>query len=220
MDNKHVFSEGLFTARSGVSFILAIIAEVLIGLIVAGIIIWHVTHPEPPPPVQKVAVVTIPPNPPPPPPPPPKIQEPKLAPPQALSEVPPIPTPIPTPNAVPPPPPQPPLQATPPPPQPTVNMAALRANFESELRQCIQAQAIQHYPREALLSSTTGTVTVSFKYYNGKLSNAELKNSSGARSLDRAGLTAVSEARCPAPPEQFMGQTFIFTVPIQYTLGG
>ncbi|MGH8283976.1 MAG: energy transducer TonB [Gammaproteobacteria bacterium] len=217
MDNKHVFSEGLFTARSGVSFILAIVAEVLIGLIVAGIIIWHVTHPEPPPPVQKVAVITIPPNPPPPPPPPPKIPEPKLAPPQALSEVPPIPTPIPTPNAVPPPPPQPPLQATPPPPQPAVNMAAIRASFFAELRAAIDAAKV--YPHDALLSGTTGTVTVSFDYYNGSVSNIHIVRSSGSRSLDRAAMDATRRAHYPPPLAQYVNHTVPAVIIVQFSLG-
>ncbi|MGH8415304.1 MAG: energy transducer TonB [Gammaproteobacteria bacterium] len=216
MDNKHVFSEGLFTARSGVSFILAIIAEVLIGLILAGIIIWHVTHPEPPPPVQKVAVVTIPPNPPPPPPPPPKIPEPKLAPPQALSEVPPIPTPIPTPNAVPPPPPQPPPQAMPPPPQ--VNMAALRDSFYAELHAAIDAAKV--YPRQAILSGATGTVTVGFEYYNGSVSNVHVERSSGDRSLDRAAMDAVNHAHYPSAPPQFANQKLHFSIPVVFNLGG
>jgi periplasmic protein TonB len=217
VDNKHVFSEGFFTARSGASFILALVAEVLIGLIVAGIIIWHVTHPEPPPPVQKVAVVTIPPNPPPPPPPPPKTPIPKLPTPQPLAEVPAIPSPIPLANAIPPQPPQPPPV---PRPQPKVDMAALRATFQSELRQCIQNQAIQHYPREAILASITGTVTVNFDYNNGKITNASVARSSGARSLDRAGMAAVLQAKCPPPPPEFEGRTFNFNIPIQYTLGG
>ena len=217
MDNKHVFSEGLFTARSGVSFILALVAEALIGLILAGIIIWHVTHPEPPPPVAKVAVIQIPPNPPPPPPPPPKTPIPKMPTPQPLSEVPAIVSPIPIPNAVPPMPPQPPPIPTP---QPKVDMAALRTSFQSELRQCIQNEAIQNYPREAILAGQSGVVTVNFTYLDGKISNATLKRSSGARSLDRAALTAVIQAKCPAPPPEFSGKLFNFTLPIQYVLGG
>ena len=217
MDNKHVFSEGLFTARSGVSVILAVIAELLIGLILAGIIIWHVTHPEPPPPVEKVAVITIPPNPPPPPPPPPNTPIPKLPTPQPLSEVPAIPSPIPVPNAIPPQPPQPPPVATPP---PKVDLAAVRASFEEDLRQCIQNQALSHYPREAILAGQSGTVTVNFNYASGKISNVTVKRSSGTRSLDRAAMDAVRQARCSAPPSEFMGQSFNFTIPIQYTLGG
>ena len=217
MDNKHVFSEGLFNARTGVSFILAIIAEVLLALIVAGLIIWHELHPTPLPPPPKVAVVTIPPNPPPPPPPPPKTPLPKMPTPQPLSEVPAIPVPVPVPNAIPPQPPQPPII---PRPQPKVDMAAIRATFLSELQQCLQNQAIQHYPREALLASQTGTVKVSFKYHDGKISDANIVRSSNARSLDRAALAAVLQANCPPPPAEFAGRTFIFTVPIEYTLGG
>lgn len=215
MDNKHVFSEGLFTARSGVSVILAVIAEVLIGLILAGIIIWHVTHPEPPPPVEKVAVITIPPNPPPPPPPPPNTPIPKLPTPQPLSEVPAIPSPIPVPNAIPPQPPQPPPVATPP---PQVNLAAIRANFYAELHAAIDAAKV--YPRQAILSGATGTATVSFDYHDGSVSNIRIDRSSGDRSLDRAAMDAVRNAHYPPPPSQFQGQTLHFSVPVVFNLGG
>ncbi|MGA9851671.1 MAG: TonB family protein [Gammaproteobacteria bacterium] len=216
MDNKHVFSEGLFTARSGVSFILAIIAEVLIGLIIAGIIVWHVTHPEPPPPVQKVAVVTIPPNPPPPPPPPPKMPIPKLPTPQPLSEVPAIPSPIPVPNAIPPQPPQPPPVATPP---PQVNYAALENQYYSLVKQAIQNNAISHYPRDALLSSTTGIVTVKFDLVNNRASNITIIRSSGSRSLDRAAITAVETAQYPPVPDALAGRLLPMQLQVQYTLG-
>jgi periplasmic protein TonB len=215
VDNKHVFSEGFFTARSGASFILALIAEILIGLIVAGIIIWHVTHPEPPPPVQKVAVVTIPPNPPPPPPPPPKTPIPKMPTPQPLSEVPAIPSPIPIPNAVPPQPPQPPPVPTP---QPKVDLNAIRANFYSELKAAIDRAKV--YPRQAILAGATGTTTVSFDYHDGTVSNIHIDRSSGDRSLDRAAMDAVNNAHYPPPPPQFAGQTIHPVITVVFSLGG
>ncbi len=215
MDNKHVFSEGLFTARSGASFILALVAEGLIGLILAGIIIWHVTHPEPPPPVQKVAVVTIPPNPPPPPPPPPKTPIPKMPTPQPLSEVPAIPSPIPIPNAVPPQPPQPPPIPTP---QPKVDINAIQAEFYAQLKAAIDAAKV--YPRQAILAGATGTATVSFDYHDGKVSNIRIDRSSGDRSLDRAAMDAVNNAHYPPPPSQFVGQTIHPVITVVFTLGG
>jgi protein TonB len=218
VERKYVFTEGLFTARQGTSFALAIVLEVLIIAAVAGILIWQEMHPVPPPPPVTKGVVTIPPNPPPPPPPPPKVPQPKIPPPpdqQPLHEVPPIPSPIPIPNAVPPPPPSPPLvpQQTPP-----VDMATLQARFESELHACIDAA--KAYPREALLSGETGTVTLEFDYFNGDMNNVEIKRSSGSRPLDRAGVQAVARAKCPPPPPQFQNQKFHFIIPIQFSLGG
>ncbi|MGA9853904.1 MAG: TonB family protein [Gammaproteobacteria bacterium] len=215
MDNKHVFSEGLFTARSGVSFILAIVAEALIGLIIAGIIIWHVTHPEPPPPVEKVAVIQIPPNPPPPPPPPPKTPIPKMPTPQPLSEVPAIPTPIPLPNAVPPMPPQPPPVPTP---QPKVDINAIRADFYAQLKAAIDAAKV--YPRQAILAGATGTTIVSFDYHDGTVSHVRVDRSSGDRSLDRAAMDAVNNAHYPPPPPQFAGQTIHPVITVVFSLGG
>lgn len=99
-------------------------------------------------------------------------------------------------------------------------MAAIEASFQEQLRACIQAVAIRHYPREAILAGSTGTVLVQFRYLNATISDAAVKRSSGARSLDTAGVQAVLTARCPAPPEQFQGREFVFTIPIQYSLGG
>ncbi|MGH8371131.1 MAG: energy transducer TonB [Gammaproteobacteria bacterium] len=217
MKRKYVFTEGLFTARQGSSLAAAVVLEILIVVAVAGILIWQEMHPVPAPPPTPTKLMTIPPNPPPPPPPPPKVPQPKIPPPpdqQPLHEVPPIPSPIPLPNAVPPPPPSPPLvpQQTPP------DMATLQARFQSELHACIEAG--KTYPREALLSGTTGTVTVEFDYFNGDMSNVKIKRSSGSRPLDRAGIQAVARAKCPPPPPEFQGQTFHFTIPIEFTLGG
>ncbi|HET7923107.1 MAG TPA: TonB family protein [Gammaproteobacteria bacterium] len=216
MERKYVFTEGLFTVRQGTTLAIAVVLEILISLAIAGIFIWQSLHPsQPPPPVQK-AVVTIPPNPPPPPPPPPKVPQPKIPPPpdqQPLHEVPPIPSPIPIPNAVPPPPPQPPLQA-----QPPVTKETLEARLQNELFNCINAA--KAYPREAVISGTTGTVIVEFDYYNGDISNVGINKSSGARVLDTAGRHAVSRASCPPPPPALRDAKYHFTIPIQFTLGG
>lgn len=214
MDNKHVFSEGLFNARTGLSFILAIIAEVLLALTVAGIIIWHELHPAPPPPVQKVAVITIPKNPPPPPPPPPKTPLPKMPTPQPLSEVPAIPVPVPVPNAIPPQPPQPPII---PRPQPKVNMNAIRSEFNSRVKAAIDAAKV--YPREAILSGATGIVRVTFYYKDQHVSDVQIERSSGNRALDRAAMEAVNKAQYPVPPPQLAGQRIRMVINVQFTLG-
>ena len=217
MERKHVFTEGLFTTRTGYSFVVALILEGLIIVAVAGILIWEQMHPSQMPPEQKVAVITIPPTPPPPPPPPKTRQPPIHTPqPQPLSEVPPIPTPIPTPDAVPPPPPQPPLVPTPP--QPPVDIAAIRADFYSQLHAAIDAAKV--YPREAVISGATGTVVVSFDYLDGQVSNIHVDRSSGARPLDRAAMDAVARARYPMPPPQFAGQTIHPVITLVFNLGG
>ncbi len=219
MERKYVFTDGLFTARSGYTIVAAVILEALIILAVAGVLIWEQMHPMLLPPEQKTALITIPPTPPPPPPPPPKTPQPPIPnppTPQPLSEVPPIPTPIPLPNAVPPPPPSPP--PTPTPPQPTVDIAAIRASFLAELHAAIDAA--KSYPRQAILSGTTGTVTVGFDYYDGQVSNIRIDRSSGDRALDRAAMDAVARARYPQPPPQFQDQTLHLTIPVAFSLPG
>lgn len=218
MERKYVFTEGLFTARQGTSFAVAIVLEILIIAGIAGILIYQEMHPIPPPPPQQTKLVTIPPNPPPPPPPPPKVPQPKIPPPpdqQPLHEVPPIPSPVPVPNAVPPPPPQPPLQPQPP---QQVDMAQIRNDYFSQLHAAIDAAKV--YPREAVLSGATGTVTVSFDFNNGQVSNVHIDRSSQTRSLDRAAMDAVERAHYPPPPPQLANQTLHFVVPIVFNLGG
>lgn len=217
MKRNYVFTEGLFTARQGTSFAAAVVLEILIIAAVAGILIWQEMHPIPPPPPVQKALVTIPPNPPPPPPPPPKVPQPKIPPPpdqQPLHEVPPIPSPIPLPNAVPPPPPEPPLvpQQTPP-----VDLAKVRDDFYSQLHAAIDAAKV--YPREALLSGSTGTVTVSFDFFNGEASNIRIVRSSGSRQLDRAAMDAVARAHYPPAPPELAGQKMQLSIPIVFTLG-
>lgn len=216
MERKHVFTEGLFTARSSATALAAIVLEALLMLSIAGAIIWQQMHPEPPPPQQLVKAVTIPPNPPPPPPPPPKVPQPKVPPPpdqQPLHEVPPVPSPIPVPNAVPPPPPEPPLvpqQAKP------VDKTSMIAQLESEMRNRIDAAKV--YPRSAILAGKEGDVTVQFTYLNGKVSDIEVLHTSGNRALDRETVQAVARAVIPEPPPELVGQSIPMQITIVYSL--
>lgn len=222
MERKYVFTDGLFTARSGYTIIAAVILEALIILAVAGVLIWEQMHPMPLPPEQKTALITIPPTPPPPPPPPPKTPQPPIPnppTPQPLSEVPPIPTPIPLPNAVPPPPPSPP--PTPTPPQPTVDIAAVQNAFQRAMYRAIEQRALQSYPRDAVLAGATGAVTVGFDYINGVVSNIKVLRSSGSRSLDRGAMEAVQTAQLPPKPPDLAGLNLNhFVITVQYQLGG
>jgi len=193
---KHVFSEGLFTARNLRSLGTAAILEVAIAFGLAGILIWEQLHPTPAPPPVTTASVTIPPNPPPPPPPPPHN----------------VPTPIPTPNAVP-------VQPPSPPPIPTskpVNQDTLMAEFQASMKAAIDAAKV--YPKEAILAGETGTVTVSFDYINGVVSNIKVDRSSGSRALDRSAMNAVQKAQMPPKPAELAGISH-FVVLVNYTLG-
>lgn len=211
---KYVFSEGLFTVQKLRSLGAAAILEVLIGIGLAGILIYQQLHPSPPPPPVQTAAVTIPPNPPPPPPPPPhNVPTPQPPQPQPLSEVPPIPTPIPTPNAVP-------VQPPSPPPIPTskpVNQDTIMAEFTASMHAAIEAQ--KQYPKEAILAGDTGTVTLSFDYVNGAVSNVKVDKSSGSRSLDRAAIQAVNKATMPPKPAELAGISH-FVILLNFNLGG
>lgn len=213
MAQKYVFSEGIFTLRNLRSLGTAAILEVLIAVGLAGILIWQQLHPTPPPPPISTASVEIPPNPPPPPPPPPhNVPTPQPPQPQPLSEVPPVPTPIPTPNAVP-------VQPPSPPPVPTskpVNQDTLMAEFQASMKAAIDAAKV--YPKEAILAGETGTVTISFDYVNGVVSNIKIDKSSGSRPIDRSAITAVQKAALPPKPAELVGVGH-FVVVLDYTLG-
>ena len=210
---KYVFSEGVFTLQKLRSLGAAAILEVLIGAGLAGILIYQQLHPTPPPPPVSTASVEIPPNPPPPPPPPPhNVPTPQPPQPQPLSEVPPIPTPIPTPNAVP-------VQPPQPPPIPTskpVNQDTLMAEFTASMHAAIEAQKV--YPKEAVIAGDTGTVTLSFDYTNGVVSNIKVDKSSGSRALDRAAMNAVAKAQMPQKPAELAGINH-FVILLNFSLG-
>ena len=212
---KHqaVFTESLFSLRTVRSLGAAAILEIAIALGVAGILIYQQLHPEPPPPPIQNASVEIPPNPPPPPPPPPRnIPTPQPPQPQPLSEVPPVPTPIPTPNSVPVSPPQPP----PVPVQRPPNQDTILAEFEASMKAAIDAAKV--YPKEAILAGETGTVTVSFDYVNGVVSNVKIDKGSGARSLDKSAMNAVNKALMPPKPADLAGVNH-FTIVVNFSLG-
>lgn len=93
-------------------------------------------------------------------------------------------------------------------------------DLSNKITQAVQQQAVEYYPREAILSNARGVVIVSFDYLNGKVSNVQIQNSSGSKTLDRAALDAVNRAVYPAPPPSLTGHTFHFRIPITYGLGG
>ncbi len=214
MAEKYVFSEGLFTLKNLRSLGAAAILEVAIAVGVAGILIWQQLHPAPPPPPIQSASLEIPPNPPPPPPPPPRnVPTPQPPQPQPLSEVPPIPTPIPTPNAVP-------VQPPSPPPIPTSrppNQDSIMAEFQASMRAAIDAAKV--YPKEAVMAGETGTVTVSFDYVNGVVSNIHVDRSSGSRAIDKSAMQAVQKAAMPPKPAELAGVGH-FVILVNYSLGG
>ena len=212
---KHqaVFTESIFSLRTIRSLGAAAILEIAIALGVAGILIYQQLHPAPPPPPIQNATVEIPPNPPPPPPPPPRnIPTPQPPQPQPLSEVPPIPTPIPTPNSVPVSPPQPPPIPTSRPPAPETIMAEYIASMKAAI------DAAKVYPKEAILAGETGTVTVSFDYVGGVVSNVHVDKGSGSRAIDRSAMNAVNKAVMPPKPAELAGVNH-FVVLINYSLG-
>ncbi len=213
MAQKYVFSEGLFTLRTIRSMGAAVILEILIALGITGILVWEQLHPSPAPPPVQNAALEIPPNPPPPPPPPPhNVPIPQPPQPQPLSEVPPIPSPVPLPNAVP-------MQPPQPPPIPVsrpANPDNILSEFVASARAAIDAVKI--YPKEAILNGETGTVSVSFDYVNGVVSNVKVVKSSGSRAIDKSAVQAVQKAAMPPKPAELAGQSS-FTIEVSYSLG-
>lgn len=111
-----------------------------------------------------------------------------------------------------PPPPAPPPQPKPPKP----DSAAVKATFESLVREAIQDAV--HYPEAARLMHLEGRVLVSFHYLDGQVSQVRVVTSSTMPPLDQAALRAVRAAPYPATPAALAGRPMDFTIWVRFKL--
>lgn len=200
MTHKAVFVEDIFTLRNLRSMGAAALVELLLGLGVAGILIWQSLQPVPPPKPSPPPGLEIPLQAPPLPhhvqvPVPPQPQQPHL------SQVPPVPSDVPSPLAVPV---QPPLAPTTSrPPQGVAN------EFAAGMLRAINDQKV--YPKTEMVKGHTGEAVVSFDYADGVVSNVQVVTSSGWQALDDAAVQAVLKAALPPkPPELANLNHFVF----------
>jgi hypothetical protein len=88
--------------------------------------------------------------------------------------------------------------------------------FESTIYSAINYQKV--YPKDPIISGTTGESTVSFTYQNGRSSDIALTTSSKSWELDRSSIAAVTKAIMPAAPAAYAGKALQLEVTICYTL--
>jgi protein TonB len=203
-----------------------------------GALAWFLSRPPAPPPPPAPVEITlaqpkplpkvVPPKPQPKPQPKPKpvprhipkprphpVVHPKPLPPPPLPRIQPPPAPVAAARPampVTPPPPAPPPQ----PKAPKPDSAAVKASFESLLREAIQ-DAVQ-YPEAARLMHLEGRVLVSFHYLDGQVSQLRVVTSSGMPPLDQAALRAVRAAPYPETPAALAGHPMDFTIWVRFKL--
>jgi TonB family protein len=200
----------MITLRNLRSVGTAAIVEVLIAAGIAGILIWQqvgpltqtkrdpgpiVDFPEQPPPLQRSIATPQPPESP------------------VLSEVPRVPTSIPTPTTQPVQAPQPPELAS----QQTQPPVDLAREFSAGMLLAINEQ--KAYPRVSLLKGETGETVVSFDYVDGVVSDIHVDRSSGSHELDEAAVRAVQRAVLPPKPAELAGLSH-FVFHLVFALGG
>ncbi len=116
----------------------------------------------------------------------------------------------------------PPVAQTPPTPPPPAAPAAPTGGqldvFQADMKRAVQSVVDQVYPQAAQMAHETGTPSVTFTYFNGRVTNIALGQSSGFPLLDRAALQAARIAPYPAPPPGFAGRTYEVTVSVIFEL--
>lgn len=218
---------------SGRRWVVSTALALGIEALALGALAWFLSRPPaPPPPPAPVEITLAQPKP-----------VPKVVPPKPQPKPKPVPRHIPRPRPHPvvhpkplPPPPLPRIQPPPapvaaarpampvtpppaPPPQPKApkpDSAAVKATFESLLREAIQ-DAVQ-YPEAARLMHLEGRVLVSFHFLDGQVSQVRVVTSSTMPPLDRAALRAVRAAPYPATPAVLAGHLMDFTIWVRFKL--
>lgn len=99
---------------------------------------------------------------------------------------------------------------------PKPDSAAVKATFESLLREAIQDAV--HYPESARLMHLEGRVLVSFHFLDGQVSQVRVITSSSMPPLDQAALRAVRAAPYPATPTALAGHPMDFTIWVRFKL--
>lgn len=145
--------------------------------------------------------------------PPPRPQPQPLTPPPPAVQPPPAPLPD-TRPAMPVAAPTPPAPPAPTPPVP--DPASVKASFEAQLRQAIQAAV--RYPQAARLMRLSGRALVAFSFVDGHVDALRIVTSSGTDLLDHAALDAVRSAAYPDTPPSLQHRPLQFTVWVRFRM--
>ncbi len=89
-------------------------------------------------------------------------------------------------------------------------LSAATATLEGRIRAAIQAAL--RYPAAAAAMQLTGRAQVQLDYQSGVVRSIQLKQSAGNPLLDRAALSAVRDARYPAPPAEVGDRALLLLV--------
>jgi protein TonB len=93
--------------------------------------------------------------------------------------------------------------------------AALRSRYEEAVRTAVERA--RSYPEVARARGLEGSVRLHLILTReGRLLAAQLVRSSGAQTLDRAGLAAARDARLPAAPPELPNERFSFEVEVRF----
>jgi len=89
-------------------------------------------------------------------------------------------------------------------------LSVATATLQGRIRVAIQA--VLRYPAAAAAMQLTGQAQVQLTYQLGAVRNIKLKQSAGNPLLDRAALSAVRDARYPAPPPEVGDRALLLLV--------
>lgn len=91
-------------------------------------------------------------------------------------------------------------------------------NLRSEIQYAIQKNIV--FPKHVLVYGTSGTgsVTLSFMYRDGRVSNVKIQKSANDRYEDEAALTAVKGAHYTLAPSQYVGKILQCVATIEYRM--
>ena len=88
--------------------------------------------------------------------------------------------------------------------------------FQRSIYDAIEYQKL--YPKDAILTGTTGTATLDFDYVDGSASRIAITVSSNNKLLDKTSLNTVTRSKMPPAPSTYAGKTFHMQVLFCYTL--
>lgn len=97
-----------------------------------------------------------------------------------------------------------------------LDMPTAFESFQNSIYAAIDHRKI--YPKEAILTGSTGSTTVDFDYQDGKAANIVMAASSKNKDLDKASLGAVSNASYPSAPPAYAGKTLRMEAIVCYSI--
>jgi hypothetical protein len=97
-----------------------------------------------------------------------------------------------------------------------VDMPTPFESFQSSVYGAIENWKV--YPKDPIISGTTGNTTVDFDYLDGKSSGITMVRSSKDKMLDQASLGAATRAVFPSAPPAYAGKTLHMEVVFCYTI--